>query len=74
MDKLTRAQKRQLANLLVQAAGDLICPPEEPTTLPADIDREAAAHQFAAWLNRVPNDGLGDLWAALDEAARTEGR
>jgi hypothetical protein len=68
---LSREQKHVLANLLIQAAGDLICPPEEPTTLPEGMDRTAAAEQLELWLAPLiasRHDAFASLWSAVGEA------
>jgi hypothetical protein len=72
---LSREQKHVLANLLIQAAGDLICPPEEPTTLPEGMDRTAAAEQLELWLAPLiasRHDAFASLWSAVGEADRID--
>lgn len=64
--KLTRAEQRELAHCLIQAAGDLVYQlntgnnVEVPATAPEGMDPEAVARQLGIWLKSLP--GAADSW------------
>ena len=56
---LTAAERRELAAVLIRAAGDLLEPPEQATELPTGMDRAAAGRQLGRWLHKLPGAAAG---------------